>query len=57
MDLFDLKDMYSGDVNEWFKSLIEDTGLSYDDQQELYNKLKTKAGSSGPQKSQSPSKG
>lgn len=55
MDLFDLKDMCSGDVNEWFKSLIEDTGLNYDDQQELYNQLKTKAGSQ-PKKTESSSK-
>jgi hypothetical protein len=40
MDLFDLKDMCENNVNEWFESLVNDSGFSYEDQQARYSKLK-----------------
>ena len=52
MDLFDLKDMCSGNVDEWFESLINDTGLNFQDQQEKYQKIKSGKGVSNPQASQ-----
>lgn len=30
MDLFDLRDMCSNNVDEWFESLINDTGMMYE---------------------------
>ena len=32
MDLFDLKEMNSNNIDEWFQNLINDTGLIYEDQ-------------------------
>ena len=52
MDMFDLEDMCSGDVNQWFQSLINDTGINFEEQTEKYNKLKGKAGSSAGGSSQ-----
>lgn len=44
MDLFDLKDMCDGNVNEWFENLINDSGFNFEQQQEKYQKLKGKSG-------------
>lgn len=52
MDLFDLKDMCSGNVDEWFESLINDAGFNYEDQQEMYQKLKGKGGANPAVKSE-----
>lgn len=42
MDLFDLKDMCDGNVNEWFESLINDSGFAFEDQMKLYEQFKQK---------------
>lgn len=50
MDLMDLTDMNDGNVDEWFKSLIEETGINYQEQSAIYNKYK--GGKSQPQQQQ-----
>jgi len=42
MDLFDLKDMCDNNIDEWFESLVNDSGFNYEDQQTLYNEFKGK---------------
>lgn len=32
MDLVDLKDICDNNVNEWFEGVINDTGMSFEDQ-------------------------
>jgi hypothetical protein len=49
MDLFDLKDMCEGNVNEWFENLINDSGFNYEEQQEKYQKMKGKGGTPNTQ--------
>ena len=46
MDLFDLKDMCNNNVQEWFESLVNDSGDNYEDQKAKYDKLKGQKGKS-----------
>ena len=46
MDLFDLKDMCNNNVQEWFESLVNDSGDNYEDQKAKYHKLKGQKGKS-----------
>jgi hypothetical protein len=43
MDLDDLKEISHNDVNEWFESLVNDSGFDYEDQEVLYNKFSKKS--------------
>ena len=39
-ELFDIDEMYAGDLNKWFENLINETGQNYEDQQKKYNAMK-----------------
>lgn len=40
MNVSELTDIYDGNLEEWFKSLIDETGLDFDEQQMTYERFK-----------------
>ena len=40
MNVSELSDIYDGNVEEWFKALIDESGLDYDEQLMTYERYK-----------------
>ena len=45
MNVSELADIYDGNLEEWFKSLIDETGLDFDEQQMTYERFRKETSS------------